>query len=405
MLFRSNSELHEELPGIYAKKMKSLLMGLQNYFAIQAHYHSEAGKLLATTSDVIDELPSVGVMQKRAHPAASGRQIGAEQEEIEEEEDEEEEEEEEDEDEEDNCGPVGKESNGAANGGGSSSGMGSSRADSSCPETCSSSSGAGSPDSAARLPAANARAHLHQQAQGERAEEEKIEQKAEQVSGDELFGVVVSDELQASGSTGGEAAHERQQVAATASIATDLGELRADGINSAGSCLELADQLAGKFGPAKEATFDHHEAGQAEAKQVGASTGGELVEQVAESELAKEEEEEEEKIGEPVAEAEEQEIPEKLAEAEEQQKEVGRAEQQEHGAEPSNVPTSGFLYKVRTNYKYLAEDVDELCFEADEVIQVVEFDESHEPEEGWLMGLREATNQRGLFPANFTRPI
>ncbi len=28
-----------------------------------------------------------------------------------------------------------------------------------------------------------------------------------------------------------------------------------------------------------------------------------------------------------------------------------------------------------------------------------------EQEEGWLMGIKEATGRQGLFPANFTRPI
>lgn len=26
-------------------------------------------------------------------------------------------------------------------------------------------------------------------------------------------------------------------------------------------------------------------------------------------------------------------------------------------------------------------------------------------EEGWLMGIKESTNEKGMFPANFTRPI
>lgn len=26
-------------------------------------------------------------------------------------------------------------------------------------------------------------------------------------------------------------------------------------------------------------------------------------------------------------------------------------------------------------------------------------------EEGWLMGIKEPTNEKGMFPANFTRPI
>lgn len=68
-------------------------------------------------------------------------------------------------------------------------------------------------------------------------------------------------------------------------------------------------------------------------------------------------------------------------------------------------PVATPLYKVRTQFKYLAEDVDELCFEADEIIQVIEFEANQEPEEGWLMGVREVNGQRGLFPANFTKPL
>merc|ERR1712141_572759 len=62
----------------------------------------------------------------------------------------------------------------------------------------------------------------------------------------------------------------------------------------------------------------------------------------------------------------------------------------------------GVLYLVKASYKYQAEDVDELAFEVGEVIDVVEYDDSEdqEQEEGWLMGVKEATGQKGMFPAN-----
>lgn len=63
------------------------------------------------------------------------------------------------------------------------------------------------------------------------------------------------------------------------------------------------------------------------------------------------------------------------------------------------------LHKVRATYKYLAEDEDELSFEAGEIIQVIEYDDPLEQEEGWLIGIKESNGQKGLFPANFTKEI
>merc|ERR1712025_1281292 len=74
------------------------------------------------------------------------------------------------------------------------------------------------------------------------------------------------------------------------------------------------------------------------------------------------------------------------------------------GATTDNLPP-GVLYQVKAAYKYQAEDMDELQFEVGEVIDVVEYDDPEEQEEGWLMGVRSSTGQKGLFPANFTRPI
>ncbi|CAG0924332.1 unnamed protein product [Notodromas monacha] len=63
------------------------------------------------------------------------------------------------------------------------------------------------------------------------------------------------------------------------------------------------------------------------------------------------------------------------------------------------------MYRVRATYRYQKEDVDELSFDVGEIIQVIEFDDTEDQEEGWLMGVKESTGEKGLFPANFTRPI
>merc|ERR1712165_549401 len=75
-----------------------------------------------------------------------------------------------------------------------------------------------------------------------------------------------------------------------------------------------------------------------------------------------------------------------------------------NGASTDNLPP-GVLYKVKATYKYQAEDMDELSFEVGELIDVIEYDDPEEQEEGWLMGAKDSTGQKGLFPANFTKPI
>ncbi|XP_023209532.1 amphiphysin-like [Centruroides sculpturatus] len=69
-----------------------------------------------------------------------------------------------------------------------------------------------------------------------------------------------------------------------------------------------------------------------------------------------------------------------------------------------NLP-SGVLYKVKTLYGYVAEDLDELSFERGEIIRVVRYDETYECAEGWLCGIKESSGEKGLFPANFTEPM
>ncbi|XP_072155557.1 myc box-dependent-interacting protein 1 isoform X1 [Bemisia tabaci] len=74
------------------------------------------------------------------------------------------------------------------------------------------------------------------------------------------------------------------------------------------------------------------------------------------------------------------------------------------GATTDNLPP-GVLYRVKATYKYVREDVDELSFEVGEVIRVVEYEDPEEQEEGWLMGIKESSGEKGMFPANFTRPL
>ncbi|XP_056640500.1 myc box-dependent-interacting protein 1 isoform X2 [Diorhabda carinulata] len=75
----------------------------------------------------------------------------------------------------------------------------------------------------------------------------------------------------------------------------------------------------------------------------------------------------------------------------------------DRGASTENLPP-GVLYRVKATYKYNREDVDELSFEVGEIISVVEYDDPEEQEEGWLMGIKD-NGDKGMFPANFTRPL
>jgi amphiphysin len=65
------------------------------------------------------------------------------------------------------------------------------------------------------------------------------------------------------------------------------------------------------------------------------------------------------------------------------------------------------MYKVKATYNYDTQESDELAFVKEDIIIVVEGSESEKEEldEGWLIGIHEATSRRGLFPENFTSRI
>ncbi|XP_068670145.1 myc box-dependent-interacting protein 1-like [Montipora foliosa] len=82
---------------------------------------------------------------------------------------------------------------------------------------------------------------------------------------------------------------------------------------------------------------------------------------------------------------------------------VALAENEKQEQNSNEIP--GLLYKVRAAYRYIAEDDDELSFEKGEIINVVEFDDPEEQDEGWLMGILELSGIKGVFPANFTKKM
>uniref|UniRef100_F1L176 Bridging integrator 2 n=1 Tax=Ascaris suum TaxID=6253 RepID=F1L176_ASCSU len=67
--------------------------------------------------------------------------------------------------------------------------------------------------------------------------------------------------------------------------------------------------------------------------------------------------------------------------------------------------TRKVMYKVRATHHYTAEDVDELTFDAGEVIAVLESKEEDLLDEGWLLGIKQSDGVEGVFPANFTKQI
>uniref|UniRef100_A0A2C9K9D7 Uncharacterized protein n=1 Tax=Biomphalaria glabrata TaxID=6526 RepID=A0A2C9K9D7_BIOGL len=74
--------------------------------------------------------------------------------------------------------------------------------------------------------------------------------------------------------------------------------------------------------------------------------------------------------------------------------------QNKNDKEPPNT-----LYMVRATHKYVGEDVDELSFEAGEIIYVIKFENPDEQDDGWQMGIKQSDNMKGVFPENFTQKL
>lgn len=88
----------------------------------------------------------------------------------------------------------------------------------------------------------------------------------------------------------------------------------------------------------------------------------------------------------------------------ERKRPAGEGQEIPVGATTTDLPP-GVLYRVRAAFKYQAEDQDELNFEIGEIIRVIEFEDPEEKEDGWLLGIKESSGEKGLFPFNFTKPI
>lgn len=391
-----NNELYEELPMIYEKKMKHLLMTLQNYFSIEAQFHSNAGKLYATASDVIDELPmSIHAAHKRNngnhhhqssnimnHSSSPGSHT--------------------------NVNVDGEEyNNKVVQITSGSSGVGSSRGDSSLESSSSpeaaSSSGNSSP-SHQQVCRAGGEVKNGDDDENDDYEDVEDENEDQEETDDDDDSAQIGDvaatdsevidgakQLEMSPSTsrdnnvttsGNGKMNQKQEMASSSTASSGAGESLNCRVEQRGNLQSCLDQLSNRQ---QVISRDLKEELKAVVK------GKEALKNKIALEDAREEQEDEESNGDKVLELEKQIDPSSKG-----------IELNKDKADKSEIRC---LYKVKTIYKYLAEDVDELCFEADELIQVIEFDETEEQEEGWLKGIREVNGQIGLFPANFTQPI
>lgn len=357
-----NGELYEELPTVYEKKMKHLLMTLQNFFTIETQYHSNAGKLFATAGDVIDELPMSIIgdnrnrNQRAAKPADSDDYNKA-----------------------------------AASG---SSGMGSSRGESSLESSSSPDSNPSDSETETRQ-----KGH-HHEATGEKSEVEDEEDEEEEDEEE----VDESDDSSADDADNDDVT-QHAGTAPTTHVTSGLldahqpdQQVKPQPIGTSAESLafksEVSIDLAAAARPVrlvkKEAESEVKGSGK-EVSHLSSGSGDGVAGLPIDSELSN--------CAVAMLEPSSTDCKHPIAKLN-----AIVTDPEAFLADCAQVCPS-HLYKVKTNYKYLAEDVDELCFEADEVIQVVEFDKTQEPEEGWLMGVREVNGQRGLFPANFTRPF
>ncbi|ELU01752.1 hypothetical protein CAPTEDRAFT_222018 [Capitella teleta] len=69
-------------------------------------------------------------------------------------------------------------------------------------------------------------------------------------------------------------------------------------------------------------------------------------------------------------------------------------------ATPSTV-----IFQVLATHPYNGEDVDELTFETGDLIDVIPFEDPEDQDDGWLMGIKCGTKDKGVFPENFTKRL
>lgn len=308
-----NGELCDELPLLYERKMKHLLMTLQAYFTLESHFHAKTSKLLSAAGDVIDELP-MSLMARTVSTSPSSGTIQQAERNL-------------------NDKMASSNTSGIESSGNSSGGNTSPDSSASIVEH---SIGSNNIDSVDQLDDDEIIANSDEQPDEDTVQLDRYE-------------LDNSKHLEPSVS---EADENLENVEAGA--APKLAQIPTG--NSADSYVAIVSDTKPSGDLESVCAIVLHEQGSLEAS--GQENKIHVEEETAKSAI---------------------------------------------GAELTKDPLN--LYKVKTNYKYLAEDLDELCFEADEIIQVIQFDESHEPEEGWLLGIREVNGQKGLFPANFTRPI
>lgn len=337
-----NSELHEELPTVYEKKMKHLLDTLQNFFTIETQYHSNTGKLFATAADVIDELPMSIIGHRESIDRASGfdgreSAINSQSQ------------------------PTSVEVEDYGKAASGSSGVGSSRGDSSHESSSSPDSSTSDNEDQPECKSIN------QEDDEDDNEDADCELEGQmRVRGCEDEGRQIASECPIDVKPESEEfSSPAETIIDTAKIAPQINQnLPEESLSQPGKGSEnpSANEVDGFCATSTDLSIV------STVEITTASTFSDPIEQLKppfeEIDITKHE----------------------------QVSEVGQV-----------VP--GYLYKVKTCYKYLAEDIDELCFEADETIHVIEFDSTDEIEDGWLMGIREVNGQRGLFPANFTRPF
>ncbi|XP_071788360.1 myc box-dependent-interacting protein 1-like [Asterias amurensis] len=62
----------------------------------------------------------------------------------------------------------------------------------------------------------------------------------------------------------------------------------------------------------------------------------------------------------------------------------------------------GVVFRVRATHNYTRRDSDELTFEKGDIIDVLQFDDPDDQDDGWSLGIKVTDGTKGVFPENFT---